>query len=182
MSQDFRLFDLPPELQLRIFIKYLEDAYFTVAQFSYLKALPRLALEQTCCRLCTDFRELRDMCEVLPRVPEVIQPNRTLNRAFLEDLPSGPQHQWLRKHIHILVLMRTKAPTLTQFWSEVVSGCPYLTGINASTTLQLKGDYACFQKVWQPSSTPTNARLQFCNVLWLAELAHVSSLLYEGGK
>lgn len=100
--EPFRLLSLPSELQLKIYAKYLEDADFTVNEHSYLKAVPRLAIEQTCHRVCADVRNVRE--RVLPRAINVIFQHATFFCAFSNDLASQSRYKWLREHIATLVV------------------------------------------------------------------------------
>jgi len=132
-GQPFQLLSLPPELQLVVYAKYLEDADFAVSDHPYFQAFPSLAIERTCCQVSADVRNVREL--VLPRVIRVTGHHKTFLYHFLNALASQPKYKWLREHVTTLVVrckQQLKVPS--GVWSLLVEQCPRLSNFDLTST------------------------------------------------
>jgi len=176
-SEPFQLLSLPPELQLKIYAKYLEGADLTVTEHSHLKAVPSLAIEQTCHQVCADVRNVRE--RVLPRVINVTLRCGRVSYGFLNDLASQSTYKWLREHITTLVLRcELLSDVPEKLWPLLVERCPQLKHFVLTSTMLIDQSYSFVSNIvkHRMGKEPVPVAI---NYLQMAELAHLSYCLHE---
>jgi len=137
--EPFQLLALPPELQLKICEKHLEDADSTVWEQqpvtekpTTFACVPSLAIEQTCHQLCADVRNVRE--RIFPRTLKITSSNG-FDVYCLGDIVRGRRYRWLRQRITALVVRGTDNMGWNRaIWPKLVDACPQLTYVDLSLT------------------------------------------------
>ncbi|KAK5957102.1 hypothetical protein OHC33_001471 [Knufia fluminis] len=131
-DQPFRLLDLPPELQVRVYEKYFEGAELKIVAYDKqghfkFEGMPALDLERTCWTVNIEARKARSHCT--SRKMDVFEP------YFIQDnldaFSGGPRYDWIRQHIDKIYIGGASFPideinpSPTQSdWSALIQSCP----------------------------------------------------------